>query len=692
MGDVAQILKGTNIDEDVPNKSMKMLGLPKDVMQILAGKQDPLSAALPPIVPTFTSASTNKGTSSKDDITVKVGNKMISSSKPARPWTWAPFCSSSRTDGALFSHWVRANVEYTDYPYAKFDIHLDPVSYTDDDYEVLLKNDGWTKSETDKLLDLCRIYELRWPVIHDRWIEFYDSSSSEQHENMSTTTPLRRVTDLQERYYSVAATLAQARIRQEAVVEVQTLTNAQYDPNVQNTPEKVDQNLLETAAARALATAAPTAQPLIPNLGTGSTNKSFDALSERERTMQIDRMWRRSKEEEQEEMDLRRELRDIDAQLRKLKKLGGHVLAAAGNRIATSGGISSSTSAAAAGRLTSRSVTPIPGSTIVDNPELLEQSFSSTAPQPMAQNPYLQSGRFIPPAAGGSSGINKTLLVRMQQVLTELKIPTRPLPTKQVCDLYDAVRKDILTLITLQKMVLQKEGTLQTKRVKLSKLGVGGAGAGGTVLDEEELLGITPPPPPPAPAPASVPKKSAKSSTTTATTTTAAATAAATTTTATTSSSTTGIGKAKSTPGGTKAKGGDETKDGEKKTTTKRKRKSDGKETTAAAAAAKNSNPPATGGEGTTPSPPKSSTTTTVPVVKAPPPVAGGGPSPATTTAAATTTTTTTSADTPKTSTTTTSTSTTTKAVIPPGTVATSQDSKSDSKTDSSGKKRARKS
>lgn len=40
--------------------------------------------------------------------TVKVGNRTISSNKPARRWVWAPFSSSARTDGAQFSHWVRS--------------------------------------------------------------------------------------------------------------------------------------------------------------------------------------------------------------------------------------------------------------------------------------------------------------------------------------------------------------------------------------------------------------------------------------------------------------------------------------------------------------------------------------------------------------------------------------------------------
>ncbi len=486
MGDVAQILKNTQVPSQVanPSKAMKMISISKDVMTLLAGKQDPKSAVLPPIVPTFIKENA-------DDFKVKVGNKVISSSKPARQWAWAPFASSSRTDGALFRHWVRANVEYTDYPYAKFDIHLDPVTYTSEEYVAYLRNDNWTRSETDKLMELTRKYELRWAVIHDRWLDFYVSQEG------SNNTLIRKVEELQERYYSVAAILAQIRITQEAEAEVQALSRTVTDATAPNAAEKTDQLLLETAAARSLATTTQRAQPLMINLGTGSTNKMFDVKQEQERRANLNRMWRRSKAEETEEMELRRELREIETQLRKLKKSGGHVLAATGNRLPGS----------ASSRNPSRSVTPVPGTAIVDNPDLLNQSFASTSPVPMPQTPYLQSGRLAPPAAGGSVGLNKSMLARMQQVLLELKIPARPLPTKRVCDVYDQVRKDILILITLQKLVMQKEGTLHAKRVKLSKLG----GGDGKVLDEEELLGVAFPPPAVASAPVLAAKKPSKS-------------------------------------------------------------------------------------------------------------------------------------------------------------------------------------
>ena len=87
-----------------------------------------------------------------------------------------------------------------------------------------------------------------------------------------------------------------------------------------------------------------------------------------------------------------------------------------------------------------------PGAAMADNPGVLDECFSSVAPTPVPGNPYLQSGRLGAPATGGSVGLNKSLLDRMDATLKELKIPKRPIPTKRVCDVYDSVRKDVLTL------------------------------------------------------------------------------------------------------------------------------------------------------------------------------------------------------------------------------------------------------
>lgn len=404
-------------------------------MDLLVGKgQDHNTAALPPIAPSFH---------------IKVGSKLIDSRKATRKWMWDAFSSSARNDGQLFSHWVRAGVDYPDYPYARFDVHLDSVLYNDDEYSQFLQDALWTKSETDKLMDLARIMEMRWVVIHDRWQDTFQP---------------RPIEDLMYRYYHVAAVLAQVRIQKEASTEVASLTNVTVEP------EHTEQHLLETAAARALATCDPLHQPLISNLGTGTTNKNaFHLEKERERRAHLNLIWNRTKEEELEEAELRKELILVDAQLRKLKKSGGHLPAV-------------------------REASPMP--TVAESAALMQKSFAASAPTPVAGTPYLQSARQVPPAPG--SGINKNTLKRMDAILEEMNITGKPLPTKRNCDMYDSVRKDVLTLFSLQKMVMMREGMLQTKRLRLAKLG-----GGGRIIEEETLLGIAPtvPPAPPAPPP-----------------------------------------------------------------------------------------------------------------------------------------------------------------------------------------------
>jgi len=105
------------------------------------------------------------------------------------------------------------------------------------------------------------------------------------------------------------------------------------------------------------------------------------------------------------------------------------------------------------------------------NPEdMVDASFQATAPQPTPGTPYLQSGRLFPPAIGGHVGLNKQTLKQMDAILKELGVPVEPIATKRSMDLYDGVRKDALTLLVLQKVVMKKEAEVISKRTKLIKL------------------------------------------------------------------------------------------------------------------------------------------------------------------------------------------------------------------------------
>ena len=486
-----------------PSRAVQLSVMDGGAMDVLAGKQDKRSAALPPIVPSFPvrtgtkkpsgsvvgaaaagggaaaaaaaavskdnnsdgvtksgatatigtpvltakSAETSTAATATQDkpaTVVKVGNRFISSNKPARKWVWASFSSSARPDGAKFRHWVRAGVEYPDYPYARFDIHLDPITYTDQEYRRFLQHSLWTKAETDKLMELCQLLELRWAVIYDRWSDY----AVDTH-----TDGVRRLEDLQHRYYTVAARILQSRISKEAADEVARLAA---------TDQK---HSLDAAAAREIAMAEPEHQPYIAHVGAGVINKEvFDLNRERQRRAYLDVLWHRTKEEELEEAALKKELGLVEARIKKLKKSGAHLRAA---------------------DAPSRAVSPA-----ADTAAALQQGFAATAPTPLAGTPYLQSGRLVPPGTGGKTGLNKNTLKRMDSVLQELQVPDKlPVPTKRVCDLYDAVRRDALLLFSLQKIALQRDGQLRAKRLRLSKLG-----SGQKVMEEETLMGVAPPP------------------------------------------------------------------------------------------------------------------------------------------------------------------------------------------------------
>jgi len=130
--------------------------------------------------------------------------------------------SSARGKDALqLSHWERAAAEFPDYPFARFNKKIDIVRYTDDDYQRLLAAPAdasagspdarWTREMTDALFDLCRRYDLRWPVIRDRF-------------------PWRSITveELKQRFYTVMARVIRARINAMPQHTKSAITGTQY--------------------------------------------------------------------------------------------------------------------------------------------------------------------------------------------------------------------------------------------------------------------------------------------------------------------------------------------------------------------------------------------------------------------------------------------------------------------------------
>ncbi|KAJ1445026.1 hypothetical protein M885DRAFT_551176 [Pelagophyceae sp. CCMP2097] len=312
----------------------------------------------------------------------------LAAKKSAKKWIWAPFSSSARSDDLQLYHWQKADVEYADYPYARFNVGLQRVTYTPHEYDRCLRDAGWTRADTDHLLQLCHQFELRWPVIADRYAPL----------------PPRPLEQLQARYYAVAHALRDARGDGEEEAEAAPLRGS---PLVRG-----------DADAR---------------VGISLRSRDYDVAYEEKRRRQLHVSFCRSRAEEAEERALRDELKAVELESRRLKK------SAKGERADSApGGVA----ALAAGL-------PPP-------PQPLPRR-----PQPGV--PFLQSHRLRVPD-GAAAGLSRGMLAKLALVLGELGVPEKPTPTKLVADAYDTLRRDVVTLLSLQKLACKKEAELRQLR------------------------------------------------------------------------------------------------------------------------------------------------------------------------------------------------------------------------------------
>lgn len=190
--------------------------------------------------------------------------RRLANRKPAAKWEHRPFKNSAREDSSLIlRHWkrksdtasVQANgdapaaaegenaegaaggneeareekkePEIEDSDFAKFNVKVDIPKYTEEQYNSHLQSTEWTKEETDYLLEVVKDYDLRWPLIWDRY-EYSPKQPEDVDMNGASTavvsaTKPRTMEDLKARYYKVAGTM----------MEVQTprqyMTQAEWD-------------------------------------------------------------------------------------------------------------------------------------------------------------------------------------------------------------------------------------------------------------------------------------------------------------------------------------------------------------------------------------------------------------------------------------------------------------------------------
>lgn len=118
----------------------------------------------------------------------------------SQKWSWTEFNNPARSDNLHLKHWQRVEDIKKDYEYAQYNKKISIVNIKKDEYENLCQNldPSWTWEETEYLWELCRIYDLRFIVIQDRY-------------NFNTNPIERSVEELKDRYYSVCKRILENR-------------------------------------------------------------------------------------------------------------------------------------------------------------------------------------------------------------------------------------------------------------------------------------------------------------------------------------------------------------------------------------------------------------------------------------------------------------------------------------------------
>uniref|UniRef100_A0A915HZ93 DNA methyltransferase 1-associated protein 1 n=1 Tax=Romanomermis culicivorax TaxID=13658 RepID=A0A915HZ93_ROMCU len=119
--------------------------------------------------------------------------------RKVRPWRWTKFANPARKDNLQLSHWHRVEEEEEDkpYPFAKFNKVLE-IKYpnTEEIKTLQYADDNWSQAELEHLFDLCSKFDLRWPIVHDR----FDSKTFKN----------RSMEDLKDKFYNVSNQLIKA--------------------------------------------------------------------------------------------------------------------------------------------------------------------------------------------------------------------------------------------------------------------------------------------------------------------------------------------------------------------------------------------------------------------------------------------------------------------------------------------------
>lgn len=196
--------------------------------------------------------------------------KRFGSRKPASKWENRSFKNSAREDETLvLKHWRRKDESpaappgeervvaqdsgvVEDSTFAKYNVKVITPQYDDEQYQRHLQDHHWSKDETDYLVSLARDFDLRWPIIWDRY-EYQPPAINLDPQAAQVAidrpAPSRTLEDLKARYYTVAATMMKVRKPPESMNQAE-FNLLELMQNFNPTQEKSRKQFAEAAFSR----------------------------------------------------------------------------------------------------------------------------------------------------------------------------------------------------------------------------------------------------------------------------------------------------------------------------------------------------------------------------------------------------------------------------------------------------------
>nr|CAG4648677.1 EOG090X076S [Polyphemus pediculus] len=367
-------------------------GMPRELFNLLVND----NKDTPPIFPT----DTGKG---YKQVKAQLGVRKV------RPWSWMAFTNPARKDGAIFYHWRRIADEGKEYPFAKFNKKTPVVSFSDQEYQQCLQIDTWTKPETDYLLELCHQFDLRFPVVHDRW----DTSKF----------PAKSLEDMKERYYDIFNLLNKAR----------RLTG----PDCKFIAYDADHEKRRKLQLKRLFERTPDQVEEEANL-----------------QLELKKIEARKKDRERKTQDLQK------------------LITAADNGSGVGGTTETSNIRGTPPdkKQQTRKKTPFntPKAKLEIMPSIETPSSGIKFPEFKASGVFLRSQRMkLPPSVGQKKS------KAIEQMLTELNLELNPIPTDEICQNFNELRSDLVLLYELKLGLATCEYELQALRHQYEALAPG---------------------------------------------------------------------------------------------------------------------------------------------------------------------------------------------------------------------------